>query len=104
MIRRLVSLESMPTVPLIALKPIRYNERPIEKGESFVACSLNDAILLKSLGHAADAPPPRLSRAYQTRAVEADALEHDASASDVAEEPRKKRTYKRRDLTAEASE
>lgn len=81
---------------LIALRALRYNHRQIPSGQTFDAITNRDALLLISAGLAHPEPP---KRSYRTATVDVE-----PSVETVEDEPRKKRTYRRRDLTAEASE
>lgn len=74
---------------LMALMPFVYASRPLRAGDVFEA-SEKDATLLKVVKRAVDAP----SRLFRTRDVEA---EPDATVV----QPRVKRQYRRRDLSAE---
>lgn len=78
---------------LIASKPLRYNAREMQVGEEFRA-NPRDARLLVAVG--------RASFKY-TSAMRANSPQVLSAPSDEQAEPRK-RSYKRRDMTAEAGE
>lgn len=67
---------------LIATKPMSYGGCRLEVGDKFEPRSNRDARTLKAIGKAKDA-------------------EADEPATDVAPEPKARKGYKRRDLTAE---
>jgi hypothetical protein len=78
---------------LIALRPMTYGTRRMRVGESFSAQD-SHARLLVAIGRArpVDRPPPQCELAEESAAIAAEAPQ---------DTPRRKRTYKRRDLRAE---
>lgn len=74
-------------VNLVAKKDMRYASRDLRAGECFEATD-KDAEILKGVGHAEDA---------------ADDGAADDAANAQSQQPRKPRTYRRRDLLAEGS-
>lgn len=93
----------MPSIPLIAVRTLVYAGRVVSKGDRFLASSEQDARLLKKLGRATDAHPPSVYRAASVE-PEPPAEAIPVDISDNGDGLRKKRTYRRRDLTAETSE
>lgn len=96
----------MATVPLIALKPHRYDGRLVRKGHRFLAKSVDDATVLKLMRVAEDAPTPSAPMVPDP-ATEAPTVEdeytvvHPVAEVDPALWPKPKRRYRRKDLVAE---
>lgn len=103
----------MPTVSLIALKPHRYDGRLVRKGQPFLAQSADDATVLRVMGVATDAPviaaiptPPAAPLVIEMGSPQGDDPADDTPGAILAEaadwaQPRKRRTYRRKDLVAE---
>jgi len=83
-------------IPLIAIKQTYY-DGPIAAGTRFSVRTTDEAHILKVLGRAKDAPPIHGS----VSTPEDVPLVAAAAAVDETVSPRPKRTYRRRDLTAE---
>lgn len=90
------------SVALIALKTMHYGGRLVLAGQPFTATSDQDARLLLRLKRAKRA---QHAPTYHTAGLDAEEVA-DAVVETVGGEdaPRRKRTYRRRDLTAESSE
>jgi hypothetical protein len=88
----------MPTVPLVALKPHRYDGRLVRKGQTFAARSLDDALVLKMMRVATDAQaePPVVPVLVPEPVPEVD-----ESLAGSPEPERPRRRYRRKDLVAE---
>jgi hypothetical protein len=107
----------VPTVPLVALKPHRYDGRLVRKGERYAAHSESDALVLTTIGYSTAAqpsarpdppPPPPLPVVApepepEPAAPAADDVQEDSpvpSADVTADAPRSRR-YRRKDMAAE---
>lgn len=89
---------------LVATKDFPYAGKPLKPGDSFEA-SDNDAMILKGVGKAKDAPvsaaPPAASVPVETRAVTADDSNNLFDPKQGEVQGKTKRQYKRRDMRAE---
>jgi hypothetical protein len=83
---------------LVAAKRFHYSARALNAGDEFSART-RDARLLVALGHASIKPAAPAAPARQVTAPGAK-----PNAAPVAEAPRVKRAYKRRDMVAESIE
>lgn len=89
------------SVALIALRTMHYGGRLVLAGQPFTASSDQDARVLLALRRAKRA---QQASTYHAAGLNADEVA-DAVAETVSDEaPRRKRIYRRRDLTAESSE
>ena len=98
----------MGTVSLVALKRHPYGKRTLTPGESYTANSEGDAHILTTMGMAKRAETPAepmrvrpMPPAPEIPAAPTEAKPAATGASESASDERRRRTYKRRDLTAD---